>query len=168
MLRVLPNFSIPFEKFIPSYQYVSRASRFLAHFVVRLFSHHFGYQCKVQAYGFSRLIDLLEELSSVVQVSHSICTNCSSHRLSRQIIEDKNGEKIVQLTNDTINQAIALNIEQLIRRSTQGIKLTNLAREYLQMYRYELQTEDVGAASVESLLLTMTDRFHVSDSRAYE
>lgn len=31
-------------------------------------SHHFGYQCKVQTYGFSRLIDLLEELSHVVKV----------------------------------------------------------------------------------------------------
>ena len=33
-----------------------------------LFSHHFGYQCKVQTYGFSRLIDLLEELSHIVKV----------------------------------------------------------------------------------------------------
>jgi cell division protein FtsB len=33
-----------------------------------VFSHHFGYQCKVQTYGFSRLIDLLEELSHVVKV----------------------------------------------------------------------------------------------------
>ncbi|CAF5011188.1 unnamed protein product, partial [Rotaria magnacalcarata] len=50
MLRILPDFSIPFQKFIPSYH------------------HHFGYQCKVQTYGFSRLIDLLEELSHVVKV----------------------------------------------------------------------------------------------------
>jgi hypothetical protein len=34
------------------------------------FSHHFGYQCKVQTYGFSRLIDLLEELSHVVKVNN--------------------------------------------------------------------------------------------------
>jgi hypothetical protein len=35
-----------------------------------LLSHHFGYQCKVQTYGFSRLIDLLEELSHVVKVDN--------------------------------------------------------------------------------------------------
>jgi hypothetical protein len=41
---------------------------FILKILMYLFSHHFGYQCKVQTYGFSRLIDLLEELYHVVKV----------------------------------------------------------------------------------------------------
>jgi meiosis arrest female protein 1 len=67
MLRILPDFSIPFQKFIPSYQY-EKQNTFLSLISLLIFSHHFGYQCKVQTYGFSRLIDLLEELSHVVKV----------------------------------------------------------------------------------------------------
>ncbi|CAF1213712.1 unnamed protein product [Adineta steineri] len=131
MLRILPDFSIPFQKFIPSYH------------------HHFGYQCKVQTYGFSRLIDLLEELSHVVKIN-----------------EDKNGEKIVQLTSSMMTHAIILNIEQLVRKSHIPLKLKDLQAQYLQVYRNELNPEDFGVASLEALLLTMTDKleFHYTES----
>ncbi|CAF1011563.1 unnamed protein product [Adineta steineri] len=131
MLRILPDFSIPFQKFIPSYH------------------HHFGYQCKVQTYGFSRLIDLLEELSHVVKIN-----------------EDKNGEKIVQLTPAMMAHAILLNIEQLVRKSHGPLKLKDLQAQYLQVYRNELNPEDFGVASIEALLLTMTDKleFHYTEA----
>ncbi|CAF1370729.1 unnamed protein product, partial [Adineta ricciae] len=131
MLRILPDFSIPFQKFIPSYH------------------HHFGYQCKVQNYGFSRLIDLLEELTEVVKIN-----------------EDKNGEKIVQLTASMMTRAILLNIEQLVRKSHGPLKLKDLQAQYLQVYRNELDPEDFGVASLEALLLTMTDKleFHYTES----
>ncbi|CAF1183372.1 unnamed protein product [Rotaria sordida] len=124
MLRILPDFSIPFQKFIPSYH------------------HHFGYQCKVQTYGFSRLIDLLEELSDIVKIN-----------------EDKNGEKIVQLTSTMIGHAILLNIEQLIQKSHGQLKLKDLRIQYLQVYRNELNPEDYGLSNLETLLLTMIDKF---------
>ncbi|CAF1082426.1 unnamed protein product [Rotaria sordida] len=131
MLRILPDFSIPFQKFIPSYH------------------HHFGYQCKVQTYGFSRLIDLLEELSHVVKIN-----------------EDKNGEKIVQLTPSMMAHAILLNIEQLVRKSHGPLRLQDLQAQYLQVYRNELNPEDFGVASIEALLLTMTDKldFHYTET----
>jgi len=125
MLRVLPNFSIAFEKFIPSYH------------------HHFGYQCKVQAYGFCRLIDLLEELSTIVK-----------------IIEDKNGEKIVQLTTEMIEKAICLNIEQLIRNASKPLRLKDIPMHYAQVYRHALRPEDLGVANIEELILNMNDKFH--------
>ncbi|CAF3943412.1 unnamed protein product [Rotaria sp. Silwood2] len=124
MLRILPDFSIPFQKFIPSYH------------------HHFGYQCKVQTYGFARLIDLLEELSHVVKID-----------------EDKNGEKIVQLTSTMMGHAILLNIEQLVEKSHGQLKLKDLRTQYLQVYRNELNPEDFGLSNLETLLLTMTDKF---------
>lgn len=39
-----------FNKFIPSYH------------------HHFGYQCKVSDYGFTKLIELFEAIPDVVEV----------------------------------------------------------------------------------------------------
>ncbi|XP_046650849.1 meiosis regulator and mRNA stability factor 1-like isoform X2 [Daphnia pulicaria] len=50
LLKMAPQSRIPFSKFIPAYH------------------HHFGRQCRVADYGYTRLIDLLESLSHVVQI----------------------------------------------------------------------------------------------------
>ena len=52
LLKMAPQCRIPFSKFIPAYH------------------HHFGRQCRVADYGYTRLIDLLEALSHVVQVGY--------------------------------------------------------------------------------------------------
>ncbi len=78
-----------------------------------------------------------------------------------QINEDKNGEKIVQLTLAMMTHAILLNIEQLVRKSHGPLKLKDLQAQYLQVYRNELNPEDFGVASIEALLLTMTDKLEV-------
>ncbi len=80
-----------------------------------------------------------------------------------QINEDKNGEKIVQLTAPMMAHAILLNIEQLIRKSHGPLKVKDLQAQYLQVYRNELNPEDFGVASLEALLLTMTDKLEVND-----
>ena len=78
-----------------------------------------------------------------------------------QINEDKNGEKIVQLTSSMMLHAILLNIEQLIRKSHGTLRLQDLQAQYVQVYRNELNAEDFGYANLESLLLTMTDKLDV-------
>ena len=62
--------------------------------------------------------------------------------------------------------AILLNIEQLVRKSPSPLKLKDLQSQYLQVYRNELNPEDFGVASIEALLLTMTDKleFHYTES----
>jgi hypothetical protein len=57
--------------------------------------------------------------------------------------------------------AISLNIEQLIRKSSGPLKLKDLQTQYLQVYRNELNPEDFGVATLEALLLTMTDKLEV-------
>lgn len=42
-----------FNKFVPAYH------------------HHFGYQCKVSDYGFTKLIELFEAIPDVVKVSEA-------------------------------------------------------------------------------------------------
>ncbi|CAF0799620.1 unnamed protein product [Didymodactylos carnosus] len=127
MLRQMPDFSIPFQKFVPSYH------------------HHFGYQCKVQTYGFARLIDLLEEIADVIKIT-----------------EDKNGEKIVQLTEPMIYRAISLNIEQLVKQNQGLLPLKDLQTQYFHVYRTELNPEEFGDENLECLLMKMADKlkFH--------
>ena len=50
MLKAVPGCKIPFYKFIPRYH------------------HHFGKQCRVADYGYTKLRDLLESLPHVVQI----------------------------------------------------------------------------------------------------
>ena len=53
MLRVAPDYKISFNKLIPSYH------------------QHFGRQCRVGSYGFSKLLELLEAVSGVMEVGES-------------------------------------------------------------------------------------------------
>lgn len=50
LLKTAPHCQVPFNRFIPAYH------------------HHFGRQCRVADYGFTKLIDLLEALTNTVQV----------------------------------------------------------------------------------------------------
>lgn len=58
LLRHQPHFRMPFNKFIPSYH------------------HHFGRQCKLAYYGFTKLLELFEAIPDVLLVSSKIrsCT----------------------------------------------------------------------------------------------
>ena len=51
LLKHNPQCRMPFNKFIPSYH------------------HHFGRQCRVSDYGFTKLLDLFESVPHVVDVS---------------------------------------------------------------------------------------------------
>ncbi|XP_073447256.1 meiosis regulator and mRNA stability factor 1 isoform X7 [Aquarana catesbeiana] len=55
LLRHQPHFRMPFNKFIPSYH------------------HHFGRQCKLTYYGFTKLLDLFEAIPDVLQVADTVC-----------------------------------------------------------------------------------------------
>lgn len=51
LLKTCTHCTMSFNRFIPAYH------------------HHFGRQCRVADYGFTKLIDLLEALPNIVQVS---------------------------------------------------------------------------------------------------
>ena len=61
-----------------------------------------------------------------------------------------------------MTHAILLNIEQLVPKPHTSLKLKDLQAQYLQVYRNELNPEDFGVASIEALLLTMTDKLDVN------
>lgn len=51
LLRHQPHCRMPFSKFIPSYH------------------HHFGRQCKLSYYGFTKLVELFEAIPDILMVS---------------------------------------------------------------------------------------------------
>jgi len=50
LLKRMPGCQMPFSKFIPSYH------------------HHFGRQCRVADYGYSKLLELFEAIPHILQV----------------------------------------------------------------------------------------------------
>jgi hypothetical protein len=100
----------------------------------------------VQLYGCLRLIDLFEEIPHIVQ-----------------ILEDKNGERIVQLTPDAIHQAVLLNITQLIRQHEGSVAFEQLPKLYAEMFRFELNYEEMGFDSIESMMESMEEKLTVRD-----
>lgn len=56
LLRHQPHCRMPFSKFIPTYH------------------HHFGRQCKLSYYGFTKLIELFEAIPEVLMVSEARVT----------------------------------------------------------------------------------------------
>lgn len=112
---------------------------------IPMYHHHFGYQCRVQLYGCLRLIDLFEEIPHIVQ-----------------IIEDKNGERIIQLTDSAIQEAVQLNLIQLIRQHDGSIPLDHLEELYSETYRFKLNHEDIGFDCLESMLESMSEKLMVN------
>jgi hypothetical protein len=112
---------------------------------IPMYHHHFGYQCRVQFYGCLRLIDLFEEIPHIVD-----------------IVEDKHGERILQLTSDALHQAVEMNLIQLIRQHDGSILMEYLEQYYAEMFRFELNYEDMGFDSLSSMLESMNDKLIVS------
>lgn len=57
LLKTCIHCTMSFNRFIPAYH------------------HHFGRQCRVADYGFTKLIDLLEALPNIVQVIYMLYTH---------------------------------------------------------------------------------------------
>lgn len=58
LLRSNPQCRMPFSKFIPSYH------------------HHFGRQCRVADYGYTKLMELFEAIPRILQVGIFANHNC--------------------------------------------------------------------------------------------
>ena len=116
---------------------------------IPMYHHHFGYQCRVQFYGCLRLIDLFEEISHVVQ-----------------ILEDKNGERILQLTEEAIHQAVQCNLIQLVRQHEGTVPFEQIKQLYAEMFRFELNYEEMGFDSLQGLLESMQAKLTVRNRLA--
>ncbi|XP_015265164.1 PREDICTED: meiosis arrest female protein 1 [Gekko japonicus] len=117
LLRHQPYFRMPFDKFIPSYH------------------HHFGRQCKLACYGFTKLLELFEAIPDVLQI-----LECGE-------------EKILTLTEVEQVKALAAQFVKLLRsQKDKCLMMADMLTEYAKTFGYSLRLQDYNVGSVPALM----------------
>lgn len=117
LLRSKPNCVIPFSKFVPAYH------------------NHYGRQCCVYQFGFTKLIELLEAIPHVVQIVGEG---------NNRYITLTHGEQIKRFASDLIK----------VVKSQPGkkLKLSQFPRAYEQVLGRTFRIEDYGTDDINNLL----------------
>jgi hypothetical protein len=125
MLKHKPRFSIQFNKFIPN------------------FHHHFGRQCKLSNYGFTKLIELLEAMPDTVHVIN------------------KDNLQFVQLRQNIMLDLICSNLVKHLEESNLKLKITLSKLEEIYSSRYEaIFYQDFGCDSFSQLFRILPLKKH--------
>ncbi|NXY88746.1 MARF1 factor, partial [Alcedo cyanopectus] len=130
LLRHQPHFRMPFNKFIPSYH------------------HHFGRQCKLAYYGFTKLLELFEAIPDVLQV-----LECGE-------------EKILALTEVEQVKAVAAQLVKLLRAQDNSLMMSDLLTEYSKTFGYTLRLQDYDVSSVPALMQKLCHVVKVVDTES--
>uniref|UniRef100_A0A8D0FI10 Meiosis regulator and mRNA stability factor 1 n=1 Tax=Strix occidentalis caurina TaxID=311401 RepID=A0A8D0FI10_STROC len=129
LLRHQPHFRMPFNKFIPSYH------------------HHFGRQCKLAYYGFTKLLELFEAIPDVLLV-----LECGE-------------EKILTLTEVEQVKAVAAQFVKLLRSQKDNcLMMSDLLTEYSKTFGYTLRLHDYDVSSVSALMQKLCHVVKVVDT----
>merc|ERR1719273_2121165 len=130
LLRHAPDCRLSFNKFIPAYH------------------HHFGRQCRVADYGFTKLIELFEAIPFTVEIT-----------------EDADGERLLQLTDTQRLEVLCAQVAFLIRNSSQSPKHTmplfKLEELYRIHYGYALRPDNYGESKVGDVLSKLSQVMRV-------
>ncbi|XP_056607327.1 meiosis regulator and mRNA stability factor 1 isoform X5 [Triplophysa dalaica] len=117
LLRHQPHFRMAFSKFIPTYH------------------HHFGRQCKLSYYGFTKLMELFEAIPDVLTV-----LECGEERL-------------LTLTEMERVKALAAQLVKLLRaQRDSALPVSQLLSEYSKTFGYALRLQDYDASTLPELL----------------
>ncbi|KAK0155151.1 Meiosis regulator and mRNA stability factor 1 [Merluccius polli] len=128
LLRHQPRCRMPFSKFIPTYH------------------HHFGRQCKLTYYGFTKLLDLFDAIPEVLTV-----LECGE-------------EKGLTLTEVERVKALAAQLVKLLRSQRNcSLPVGLLLAEYSKTFGYGLHLQDYDAASLSALLAKLCHVVKVVD-----
>lgn len=115
LLRDCEKFSLPFTSFVPSYH------------------HHFGRQCRLSNYGFSKLQDLFEAIPDVV------------------IIEDNQPEKRLALTIKERLNILGEQIKKLFSMHKEIVML-DLPKLFFNQFHRRLDPSLYRQVSIRSLM----------------
>merc|ERR1719233_1572535 len=117
MLKTMPGCKIPFYKFIPRYH------------------HHFGKQCRVADYGYTKLKELLESLPHVLQIIGEG---------SKTVITLAHKAQVRRFTNDLLKMLKNLMDKQFL--------LSSFPLVYERTFFKALNIEDYGVCFVNDIL----------------
>ncbi|KAM7009858.1 meiosis regulator and mRNA stability factor 1 isoform 1-T1 [Tautogolabrus adspersus] len=128
LLRHQPHCRMPFSKFIPTYH------------------HHFGRQCKLSYYGFTKLMELFEAIPDILMV-----LECGE-------------EKVLTLTEVERIKALAAQLVKLLRaQKNSSLPVSQLLSEYSKTFGYGLRLQDYDASSLPALLTKLCHVVKVVD-----
>ncbi|XP_077172134.1 meiosis regulator and mRNA stability factor 1 isoform X2 [Paroedura picta] len=128
LLRHQSYFRMPFDKFIPSYH------------------HHFGRQCKLAYYGFTKLLELFEAIPEVLQI-----LACGE-------------EKVLTLTEVEQVKALAAQFVKLLRaQKDKCLTMADTLTEYAKTFGYPLRLQDYNVGSVPALMQKLSHVVKVVD-----
>lgn len=127
LLQHAPQCRMLFNKFVPSYH------------------HHFGHQCRVSDYGFTKLIELFEAIPDVVKIE-----------------EVNGGERQISLTEKEGLKVLSEQITKLIARTRGGLGVSNIAQTFLHQFGYALRPELFGCSSMLQLMQKLSDTVQVT------
>ncbi|XP_065706622.2 meiosis regulator and mRNA stability factor 1 isoform X2 [Patagioenas fasciata] len=131
LLRHQPHFRMPFNKFIPCYH------------------HHFGRQCKLAYYGFTKLLELFEAIPDVLLV-----LECGE-------------EKILTLTEVEQVKAVAAQFVKLLRsQKDNSLMMADVLSEYSKTFGYTLRLHDYDVSSVPALMQKLCHVVKVVDTES--
>lgn len=117
LIKMSPKSTLKFSRFIPAYH------------------NHFGKQCRVADYGYTKLIDLFEALSTVVQVMG----------------EGENRQ--ITLTHKMQVRRFTSDLLRVLRtQSTKSIQLSQLAMVFEQVQARKFDITDYGVCDVKDIL----------------
>lgn len=128
LLRHQPHCRMAFSRFIPTYH------------------HHFGRQCKLSYYGFTKLIELFEAIPNILMV-----LECGE-------------EKGLTLTEVECIKALAAQLVKLLRaQKNSSLPVSQLLTEYSKTFGYGLRLQDYDASSLPALLTKLCHVVKVVD-----
>ncbi|XP_047365220.1 meiosis regulator and mRNA stability factor 1 isoform X1 [Vespa velutina] len=128
LLRHVPQCKMLFNKFVPSYH------------------HHFGHQCRVSDYGFTKLIELFEAIPDVVKIE-----------------DGSNGERQISLTEKEGLRVLSEQISKLVAHTKSGLSVSNIVQNFLRQFGYALRPELFGCNSVLQLMQKLDDSVKIID-----
>ncbi|CAC5393561.1 LKAP [Mytilus coruscus] len=117
LLKHNPQCRMPFNKFIPS------------------FHHHFGRQCRVSDYGFTKLLDLFEAIPHIVD------------------IEEDGEERLIHLTESELRKVLADQIVELLKaQKNHCLALHHLMSAFTCHFGFNIPLHDFYVNSEEELV----------------
>ncbi|XP_025073854.1 meiosis regulator and mRNA stability factor 1 [Pogonomyrmex barbatus] len=128
LLQHAPQCRMLFNKFVPSYH------------------HHFGHQCRVSDYGFTKLIELFEAIPDVVKIE-----------------EVNGGERQISLTEKEGLKVLSEQISKLVMRARSGLSISNIGQTFLHQFGYALRPELFGCSSMLQLMRKLGDTIQIID-----
>ncbi|XP_056122004.1 meiosis regulator and mRNA stability factor 1 isoform X1 [Rhinichthys klamathensis goyatoka] len=125
LLRHQPHFRMPFSKFIPTYH------------------HHFGRQCKLSYYGFTKLMELFEAIPDILLVGTTTDVK----------VLECGEERLLALTEVECVKALAAQLVKLLRaQRDSGLPVNQLLCEYSKTFGYSLRLQDYDSGTLPVLL----------------